>query len=407
MSAETVKPVGELPVPSDLRMARLLGPVLLASAVSLLPFTVFSTFLVPISADAGTSVAAMGGLRGLGGLAALGVGAAVAPLLDRVPKQYTAGGGLVLLGLSAVLGAAGQFLALAAFCLLVGAATSVLNPALAADAADRFGSGAAAGRAATLVTATQSLTAMLAAPLVALPALLWGWRGNLLAVAVISVALSVVFFRRRPAPVAASDDGPRLGYLASFRALAGVPGAVPLLVVALLRTAAFMGYLSYLAAFYDSRFELDPELFALVWTLSGAAFFVGNLLAGRYTSAERPWIRPEHMLTASLLVALGAVAGFYFATNLVLALVLTAVLGASHATVAACVVTLLVRRCGPLRGSALGVNAAGMSLGTFAGAAIGGVGLGLAGYPGTAIAFGGITLLALAASLFVRPGAEA
>ncbi|MDI5982750.1 MFS transporter, partial [Amycolatopsis magusensis] len=72
-----------------------------------------------------------GGLRGLGGLAALGVGAAVAPLLDRVPKQYTAGGGLVLLGLSAVLGAAGQFLALAAFCLLVGAATSVLNPALA------------------------------------------------------------------------------------------------------------------------------------------------------------------------------------------------------------------------------------------------------------------------------------
>ena len=33
------------------------------------------------------------------------------------------------------------------------------------------------------------------------------------------------------------------------------------------------------------------------------------------------------------------------------------------------------------------VNAAGMSLGTFLGAAIGGLGLGLGGYPGTACAF--------------------
>ncbi|MDJ0466731.1 MFS transporter [Streptomyces sp. H27-C3] len=176
-------------VPGDLRMARVLWPVMLASAVGLLPFTVFNTHLVPIADAADTGVAAMGQLRGLGGLAALAVGTALAPFIDRVRKEWAAAGGLALLAVSALLGATGEFLFLAAFCLLVGAGTAVLNPALTAAAADRFGNRAAAGRAATLVTATQSFTALMAAPLVALPALLWGWQGNLLAVSVAAVLL--------------------------------------------------------------------------------------------------------------------------------------------------------------------------------------------------------------------------
>ncbi|WP_232376641.1 MFS transporter [Amycolatopsis aidingensis] len=391
------------PVPGDLRMVRTLWPVLLASAVGLVPFTVFSTFLVPIADEAGTSVATMGSLRGLGGLAALLVGTALAPLIDRVPREWTAAGGLILLGLSSVLGAVGDLLALAAFCLLIGAATAVLNPALGAAAADRYGSGAAAGRAATLVTATQSLTAMLAAPVVALPALLWGWRGDLLALGAIAVLLAVILLGRRE-QAGPEPDQPRLGYLASFRALAAVPGALPLVLVAALRTSAFMGYLAYLAAFYDERFALAPEVFAFVWTLSGASFFIGNLLVGRFINAAGSSTRIELVLVAGLVVALAAITGFYFSPALPVALVLTAVLGLSHATVAACVVSLLVHRSGSLRGSALSINAAGMSLGVFAGAGLGGLGLGLGGYPGTAAVFGGLTLVALLAGVLVLRG---
>jgi predicted MFS family arabinose efflux permease len=386
------------PVPGDLRMARALGPVLLASAVGLLPFTVFSTFLVPIAREAGSGVAAMGSLRGLGGLAALVVGAAVAPLLDRLPKQHVAAAGLALLGLSSALGATGYFAAMVVFALLVGAGTSVLSPAMAAMAADRFGDGPAAGRAATLVTATQSLTAMLAAPLVAAPALLWGWRGNLVVVAVIAFALAAVFLTRRR-PVLAPR--PRIGYLETVRALGSVPGAVPL-AVALLRTAAFMGYLSYLAAYYDERFSLSPGVFALVWTLSGGSYFVGNLLAGRFTNAASERWRTERVMVVCLVIAFGAVVGFYFAPALPVALALTVLVGASHATVAACVTTLLVRRCGPRRGSALGLNAAGMSLGVFAGSALGGIGLGVAGYPGTAVVMGVLALAAVGFAVRVR-----
>lgn len=392
-------------VPGDLQMAKRLWPFLLASTVSLIPFTVFGMYLVPIAAAADGTVAEIGGLRGLGGLAALVVGIALAPLIDRLARELVAAGGLALLGISAALGAVGNVFALATFCLLIGASTSILGPSISAAAADRFKSAAAAGRAATLVSATTSMMAMLAAPVLAVPGLLWGWRGNLLAASLVSLVLSAAFFWRgwgRKAPLR-SDGAARVSYLATYQALARVPGALPLLGVAMLRTAAFMGYLAYLAAFYDEKFDLAPGWFALVWSLSGASFFVGNLLAGRYIALERPWIGPEKMLLIGLGAALLSVVAFYFSPTLPLTLLLTAMMGASHATVAACVTTLLVRRSGDLRGSALSVNASGMSLGVFLGAAVGGLGLGLGGYPGAALAFGSITLVAVVFALRVRP----
>ncbi|MEU1014499.1 MFS transporter [Streptomyces sp. NPDC005898] len=390
-------------VPGDLRMARALWPVLLASAVGLLPFTVFSTYLVPIADGAGSGVAAMGGLRGLGGLAALLVGTALAPLIDRVRKEWAAAGALTALGLSAALGAGGDFVLLAVFCLLIGASTAVLNPALTAAAADRFGTGKAAGRAATLVTAVQSMTAMLAAPVIALPALYWGWQGDLLGVSAVSLLLAVVFVARgKRTPPSDTPNAQRLGYLASFKALAAVRGVLPLLLIGFLRTAVFMGYLSYLAAFYEQRFDLDAGLFAFVWTLSGAAFFVSNLLTGRLTNSAAPRLTTERLLPLGLVAALVGVVGFYFTHWLPLALALTALHAASHAVVAACVVSLIVRRCGTsLRGSALSLNAAGQSLGVFVGAALGGAGLAVAGYPGTAAVFGALVVAALGAAVLV------
>jgi MFS transporter, DHA1 family, inner membrane transport protein len=396
------------PLPSDLRMARSLWPVLVASAVGLLPFTIFSTYLVPIADEADSSVAAMGGLRGLGGLAALLVGTALAPFIDRVRKEWAAAGGLAALGVSAALGASGDFILLAVFCLLVGASTSVLNPALTVAAADRFGNGKAAGRAATLVTATQSMTAMLAAPVVALPALLWGWEGDLVAVTAVSLLLAVLFYvrgRNKAAEDTAKEE--RLSYLASFRALGALRGVVPLLLISLLRTAVFMGYLAYLAAYYDERFELDPGLFAFVWTLSGASFFVSNLLTGRITNTAEPRTSTERMLVIGLVGALASVMGFYFTHWLPLALLLTSLHAATHAVVAACAVSLLVRRCGSLRGSAVSLNAAGQSVGVFVGAALGAAGLALAGYPGVASVFGALVAVALGAAVQVHRAGQA
>ncbi len=233
-------------VPGDLAMTRVLWPFMLASAVGLVPFTIYSTFLVPMAEVSGGGVAALGQLRGLGGLAALAVGTALAPLIDRVRREWAAAGGLAVLAVSAALGASGEFLLLAAFCLLVGAGTAVLNPRSDRRRGRPVRQRRRGGRAATLITATQSLTALLAAPLVALPALVWGWQGDLWAIAAICAALALYFLLRgrRKTGTEAAATTERPGYLESFRLLGALPGVVPLILVAMLRTAAFMGYLA-------------------------------------------------------------------------------------------------------------------------------------------------------------------
>ena len=92
------------------------------------------------------------------------------------------------------------------------------------------------------------------------------------------------------------------------------------------------------------------------------------------------------------------------ARSLPLALICTAVLSAGHAVGVASVVTLLVRRSGTLRGTALTLNASGMSLGLFLGAAAGGVGLAAGGYLWAAAVFGAFTAISVGAAMTVRHG---
>lgn len=387
-------------LPSERQIIAAVWPTLLASAVGLLPFTVFSTYLVSIAGSAASTEAAVGSLRGLGGIGAVIVGVALAPLIGRIAPGRIAALALVLLAVASAVGTSSWLPALAAFCLLTGLSNALLYPALSTAAADRFGSGPAASRAATLVMTAQTLASTLGAPLIVLPTLWWGWQGDLLAVAVLALVLAPLLFRygredRR-------DSTQRLGYLASFRTLAAVPGARALLLVAFARTGAFMGHLAFLAPLYGERFGLSPSLFAFVWTLSGGSFFLGHLVAGRMLNADASEHRAQRVMAASLVTALCALLGVYAAPVLPLALLSTAVLSASHAVVAAAVVTLLVRRCADVRGPALSLNSAGMSLGVFLGAAAAGAGLAVAGYQGAAAVLGALTLLALAGAMSLQ-----
>ncbi|TDV44229.1 MFS transporter [Actinophytocola oryzae] len=402
--ADSTKPTGSSPADeprSDWRIAGAVFPTLFASVLGLLPFTVYSTFLVSIADAVGDGDAAVGALRGLGGIGAVVVGVAVAPLIGAVAPGRVAAWGLVLLAAAALVGTVAWLPALAAFCLLVGVSNAVLYPALTTAAADRFGTGPNATRAATLVTATKTLAATLVAPLVALPALWWGWRGDLIAIAVVAVVLTPVLLRYgRERHV--DETAPRHGYFGAFRALAAVPGARALLLVSFGQAAAFQGYLAYLAAFYADEFGLSPSVFAFVWTLSGGSFFLGNLVAGRVVNATESDGRAVRALHVFLTVALVSLFGVFLAPTLPLALTATAILSASHAVGVAAVVTLLVRRAGTLRGTALAVNASGMSMGLFLGAAAGGVGLAAGGYLAAAAVFGVFTALSVVAALTVR-----
>ncbi|QEP06724.1 MFS transporter [Glutamicibacter sp. ZJUTW] len=395
------------PLPSERRIIAEIWPALLASALGLLPFTVLSTFLVPIADWAGAGYAETGTLRGLAGIGAVLAGVALAPLIGRIAPGTVAAAALGLMGLAAIVGTFSGLAALAVFCLATGVSNALLYPALSTAAADRFGTTPAAGRAATLVMTAQTLASTVGAPLLVLPALFWGWQGNLVAIAVVSMALipAVLRYGRRGAgqsagnPVAAPA---RLGYLAAFRTLAGVPGARALLLVSFGRAGAFMGHLAFLAPLYAEKFALTASWFAFVWSVSGGAFFLGHLLAGRMLNAEDSQRRTRAVMALSLGISLVALFGVYLSPVLPLAVAGTAVLSASHAVVSAAVMSLLVSRCTQVRGTALSLNAAGMSLGLFLGTAASGAALGAAGYLAAAAVLGALTLIALAAALSLR-----
>lgn len=391
---------------TDRGIAALIWPLLGAAALGLVPFTIYSTFLVEITAQSGAGSALMGWLRGTGGIAALIVALCCAPVLDRVSRRTAAAGALVVIGLACLVGLCGTVWSWAGFCLLVGGGTAVLNPAVSAMAADRFADPALSGRAATQVSAIMTLTAVLAAPLLAGPALVWGWRGDLWATGALALTAAVVFFLRprgaaRPMPAAAEDPGKGVSgapRARGVRVALGLPGVPAMLLVSVLRTTAFMGQLAYLAVLYSEHFRLGPGIFSLVWTLSGLAFFGGNWFGGRLLRRIEDPSRCAWIAALAAGAGTAAVLALFTTDRLGVALAATAVMGASHAVTAAAVTTLLVRCSQGHRGAVLALNGAGQSLGVCVGAGVAAAGLTLGGWNGAGLGLALVTLLAVIAA---------
>lgn len=384
--------------PGDLALARTLWVLLLAQFLSSLPVTATGIFLPAIAADLGRDVALVGGLRSLGGVAALACGILVAPLIDRVARARTITGGLALMGVATLLVARGSLPSLTAFYMLAGAAGAVYQPALQSAAADGLDTTTGA-RAAALLSACGAVAPMLAGPLLAAPARWWGWRGDFLAMAVtfslLAILTGATLGRRPPAGVV------RVGYRAAFRRVAAAPGALPLLLGSTLRATLQFAWLSYLAAFLVARFGASTAVAAGTWTLGGIGFFLANLTVGRLIATSTPgdWRSPERLLTISLLAMLALTPLGLLVPSLPLAMVVAGLTAGTHGATIAATISLLVRRYAPLRGAVLGLNAAGLNLGLFAGASLGGLALGAGGYPGLALALALLAAATLATTL--------
>ncbi|MEE2058520.1 MFS transporter [Rhodococcus artemisiae] len=381
---------GTLPTPDSL-IIRTLWRVLLAAVISLFPFTIYSTFLVPIAEAAEQEASVVGALRGLGGVAALIVGIALAPFIARWSAPHTTSAALVLLSAASLIATLGTLPALVLFCIGIGVATAVLTPTLLTIATTTFTRDGDSGRAATIVTATQSLAAVLAAPVIGGIGLWNGWHGALWVTAGTAAIIAILILRAESGSGGGSTP---LRYAEAFHRLRHRRDLLALIGIAFLRTTAFMGYLAFLAVYYHDRFALNPVSFTLIWTLSGASFFTGNYLAGRWARGTAP--RRRRLLYVGLLCAAVAVIIVFTTEWLPFALIATAVMGFSHAIVAALVTTQIAERGEELTPSAYSINAAGMSLGVFTGALVASIGLNLGGGVGVAISLVVPTLVAIA-----------
>ena len=396
-------PTANAAVPHDFVIGRAIWPLLLASFLATVPTTAISMFTPTIAADLDTTVSVVGGLRVVLGAAALACGALFAPLVDRLPRAWTIGGALVGLALACGMATQSSLTGIVFFYGLAGAAGAMLQPSLQSAAADGL-TPAVGARAASLLSGIGGLAPMLAGPLLAIPALWWGWRGDFLAVGGVLLglaALTVTRLSRQP-PIGVV----RHGYLAAFRLVSSAPGAPLLVLGSTLRAGVQFGWIAFLPAYYTDAFGTGLETVALAWTLGGTGFFFGNLLAGRLAAHGAADGRVAARLVLTGLVMGGSIASASLLTSsLPLALALSALAATGHGVAQGSLVSLLVRRYTPIRGAIMGLNAAGFNLGT-AGAVIGGVALAW-GYPGLAVALAIMGAGAVAASVVGIRQAEA
>lgn len=371
---------------SDRTLVRQLWPLILTSFLTQLPTSGTTIFSVPMAADSGTSVAVVGSLRGLGGLAALATGILAAPLIDRLPRAVSVSAGLVLLALSALLAALAQVWALATFFCLLGAATAVILPAVQSAGVDGR-RGAAGTRAATLLVSIPSTAPALAAVVLALPAVVWGWQGDYRVMALACLGLAGLTFRRldRQPP----RDVRRTGYLAAFGVVGRLPGATWLLLGSTIRATQFFVGITYVGALFVERHQLPLTQAAFLVSLNGLSFFCNSIWAGR--QASRPSggrITPGGLIVVGLLISTVSGPLSYLAPTVWLATIMLIAVSAGHAICVAGIMGLLVRRYAQMRGAVMGLNVAGINLGTFVGASLGGLGIVLAGYEGLAAILG-------------------
>lgn len=373
---------------NDAALARQLLPILVAAALGLVPFTVYSTFLIDIAESVRNEPASVGALRGLGGLAAIAMGAGYAAVTYRLAPVRAASASLILLAVASALGSIPEMPWLVVFCLGIGAATSILNPALQTAATEQCDSPSARGRAATMVTATTTATAVLAAPI--LGGLSWfaGWRGILWMTAGAAIVFAAVLWARgthSPSPQSQSKK-PRLSLALRD------PGTRSALIISGLRTAAFMGALSVVAAVYAHHHGLRGAGFTPVWTLSGASFLLGNWFSGKFLASR-------HSFTAFTVVGIGiAITGIalvFASPMLIFMLCGTTLLAVGHSMIAAAVTTSIARSNADLRASAFALNGVVQSVGTFMGAALAGAGYALGDWIGVAVTLAGISALGL------------
>jgi MFS transporter, DHA1 family, inner membrane transport protein len=379
----------------DFALARALWLLLLIAFVSQLPPVAGNLFVGIMAIDMQTTPALVGALRGLGGLAALATGVLAAPLIDRMPRAWAVAGGLVAMVAGSGLAALGQLATLVPYFVFTGIGFSILVPAIQSAAVDGR-PGPVGVRAATLLTSIPALAAVVAGPLLAAPAEWWGWRADFAALAALSLLLAGLALIRLDRSPPADVGG--FGYLAAFREIGTARGATALLAGSTLRSTLFLAGLTYLAPYYADQFGLAISGLGGIFGLAGSAFLLANVFGGRLLS--RGTVRPDRLLLVSLLIAGLAGAAQYLTPNLSLAVALCAVHAAGHGAFLAGVVGLLVERWPRLRGALLGLNVAGQNLGVFAGAAFGGLGLALGGYPGLAASLALLAALALAVTLW-------
>ena len=244
-----------------------------------------------------------------------------------------------------------------------------------------------------------SLAAIVGTPAVGAVGGLFGWRWAFAATGIFLLAMGLVFRLGFPSVKVAH---PRSSVRATYRAVVDVSGIWNLLGANLLERSLFNLGVLYLPSFLILSYGLDAVSVAPTLVLVAIGSVVGNVLGG-WLGDRLP--KAGIFVVAQATAGLLAVAVFLFPVGLTVSAIGGALFGLTNAVSRPSLLALGTGLSSQHRGAVVGLFSLSNQMGIVLGASLGGLAIGLGGYPALAavmVASGGLASL-LAAPLIRRP----
>jgi len=366
----------------------------LSAFLSALNFFAPTPFYPQMARDLRTTVPLVGQVVTLMTLLSAGLGLVVGPLADRYGFRWP-----LVVGLLAVaVGLLGTGLAPTYPILLAVGIVSGLGDALSyslpfAIAAIHF-QGPALRR-----TIGWTIGALTTAPMIGVPALtslaaVSGWRLALAAAGI--AAIAVAWFVAAVLPADGQRPATPLrvrAWLDAYAPLRRHPSSLRFLAVSALRGIWWVGLLTYLGAFLQTVVGLSGRGAGLAYALSGAAYTLGSVAAGRAGA-----IPPRALTAASSVVAAALVGPMLVSASPWAAVPLLLVISMAAGACSVAIVSLLAAESPAGAATTMVMNGSVLNLGSAGGASLAGLLIALGGYHVLAI---GLPVFALAAAVLV------
>lgn len=377
---------------------RILAPVFATVVGGMLWWVGLRPFVSPMAGDLGVSVALIGQVVTLAALIAAIAGLFTGPVADHYGHRRSIVIGLQLIAASAFIIGVAPNLAVMALGGIIGGLGMAMTYGVAFAVVSTHFSGAQRRHAVGQTQAMASMSILLGPPILVGIAAVTYWRGSLLAMVGVILIAGLIAARLLPAdPRPAGHCVSPRRILANYRPLLTTPEVRTLYFVSMLRSITVAGLAVYLGAFYFDVISFSARDVAIAFMLDGAGQVFGNLAGGGRLGS----FNPRHTFSVGTsLIGLAALGIYTLQPGPVLTVALAIAISFTSGVTFTSLTAMLAQESPVAAATTMVLNVSMIAAGAAIGSALGGILLGIAGYP--AIGFGAIATSLLAAGLVYR-----
>ncbi len=382
--------------------SRFMASLCLAATAGVVNNAALGPFIPDIARDFDSSVPVVGQVAAASWLMSAFGGVFAGPLADHYGHRRFLALGLLLTMTSALGGAlAPGYWSLVLARVVGGLGFSATVGVAFAIVTMRY-SGEARLRALSIITSSLSVAAILGIPVLTSIAGPFSWRGAWVFGALLAAVSTLLLLTNVPAMAAGNDGRFRVRQLmVAYAPLVRARHMLLLFSGVACQGMLFMAALTYAGAYFIEELGLSVQQFGLVATVSGSAFFLGSLAAGRLGRLDlRTTFAWTTLVSGALLLAAFAMAGGVVVTTVSISV---AFFFAGIQVVN--IMTLVANETPAGQGTTMVINESIFALGAAVGAASGGLLIEVGGF--RALGFGMPIFAVLAAFSVWRPGSVA